>query len=258
MMKILVIVPTYNERENIGELIRTIRSETNGSDLDVLVVDSASPDHTAVAVADMQTHDSKIFLLEQSAKLGLGAAYQDGMRWAIKCNYDRVITMDADFSHHPRYLKVLLMESETKELVVGSRYTPGGDLKNWPLQRRLLSRFANWYARTITGLPFTDLTSGFHCFHADLLKQVMQCPLRADGYAFLVALKFSALVNGARFSEVPIIFSDRTRGQSKISKRAILESVFFVWKCFFQRHRIKTAKVVNPSLKKLKEMQATS
>ena len=241
-MRPIVIIPTYNERENIKDLTTTIRREVKYSDLYILVVDSASPDQTARVVKEIQKNDANVFLLEQPAKLGLGTAYQDGMKWALAQGYDPIITMDADFSHHPRYLDRFLTESNTKSLVVGSRYVPGGELQNWPASRRILSRFANWYASRIIGLPISDLTSGFHCFRADLLKQILHDPLRADGYAFLIALKFLAVVNGATYVEIPIIFSDRTKGESKISKRVILESVLFVWKCFFQRHRLKESR----------------
>ena len=240
-MKAVAIIPTYNERENIRELIALIRSEVSHCDLDVLVVDSASPDRTGDAVVQIMEHDSQLFLLRQSAKLGLGVAYQEGMQWALERGYERIITMDADFSHHPRYLDQFLQASETKDLVVGSRYVSGGELQNWPLARKCLSRFANWYASKITGLPLSDLTSGFHCFHGELLRKILRDPLGAEGYAFLVALKFLAFVNGARYVEIPIVFSDRTKGESKISKRVIFESILFVWKCFFQRHRLKGA-----------------
>ena len=238
-MKSIVIIPTYNERENIRELITAIRTEVTKYNLSILVVDSASPDKTAEVVKDLINLDPRIFLLSQEAKLGLGRAYRDGMEWALKNDFDRIITMDADFSHHPRYLTKLLAESEQKELVVGSRYIRGGELKNWALARRILSRFANFYATCITGLPFSDLTSGFHCFHSNLLKEILKDSLRADGYAFLIGLKFLAVVHGANCSEIPIIFNDRTKGESKISKRVIWESIFFVWKCFLQRHRLK-------------------
>lgn len=240
-MKPLVIIPTYNECENIRDLIETIRKEAYYN-IHILVVDSASPDGTSEVVSTLQKSDPKLFLLKQSAKLGLGKAYQDGMRWAFDHDYDRIITMDADFSHHPRYLSLFLKESETYELIIGSRYVSGGELCKWPRARRILSRFANWYASKITGLPFHDLTSGFHCFHGSLLKGVLRYPLNADGYAFLIALKFLSVVNGASYKEIPIIFSDRTKGESKISKRVILESIFFVWKCFFQRRRLQKMK----------------
>lgn len=247
-MKSIVIIPTYNERENVKELITTIRREVVSYDLHILVVDSASPDRTAEAVLEMQKTDQRIFLIQQAAKLGLGMAYQEGMKWALHREYDRIVTMDADFSHHPRYLDSMFEESKSKQLVVGSRYIRGGELKNWPLRRRILSRFANWYASWITGIPLSDLTSGFHCFHSDLLRKILRDPLKANGYAFLIALKFLALVNGANYLEVPIIFSDRTKGESKISKRVIFESILFVWKCFFQRHRLKNVKTANLSL----------
>ncbi len=249
-MKPIVIIPTYNERENIKELISLIRECAKEHDLHILVVDSASPDRTADEVIQLQKTDSKIFIFNQTTKLGLGMAYQDGMKWALDRGYDRIVTMDADFSHHPQYLNQFLKESETVGLVVGSRYAPGGELRNWPWTRRILSRFANWYAKRITGLPFTDLTSGFHCFHGDLLKQILHDPLRADGYAFLIALKFLAIVNGATYIEIPIIFSDRTKGDTKISKWVIFESIFFVWKCYFQRHRIN---ILSDPLKRPKE-----
>ncbi len=248
-MKPIVIIPTYNERENIIDLIAIIRNEVKQYDLHILVVDSASPDGTAEVVLELQKQNPNMHLLRQSAKLGLGTAYQDGMRWVLNRDYDRIITMDADFSHHPSYLERLLKESESHELVVGSRYVPGGALRNWPLSRRFLSRFANWYAAQITGIQLRDLTSGFHCFHSSLLKKILHDPLRADGYAFLIALKFLAVANGASFCEIPIIFSDRTKGESKISKRVILESIFFVWKCFFQRHRLKNRKSSTASFK---------
>jgi dolichol-phosphate mannosyltransferase len=175
-MNPIIIIPTYNERENIKEIISNIRNTVRFCKPAILVVDSASPDHTADAVLEIRRHDPEVFLFQQTAKLGLGMAYQDGMRWALERNYDRIITMDADFSHHPKYLEPMLRESESKQLVVGSRYIQGGELKNWPLARRLLSRFANGYARRITGLPFSDLTSGFHCFHSTLLRKILHDP----------------------------------------------------------------------------------
>lgn len=236
-MKSIVVIPTYNERDNIQELISTIRQEVKSDGLDILVVDSASPDETAKVVRRIQQRDEKLILLQQGGRFGLGKAYQEGMRWALSKGYDRVITMDADFSHHPRYLTALLNEAKTYELVIGSRYVPGGALRDWSWSRRVLSRVANWYARVITRLPFADLTSGFHCFQSTLLRNVLRYPLSADGYAFLIALKFLSVSRGARCKEIPIVFSDRTKGKSKISKRIILESTVFVWKCFFQGHR---------------------
>jgi dolichol-phosphate mannosyltransferase len=247
LLKPVIIIPTYNERANIKDLIASIRSEVKASHPDVLVVDSASPDGTAEVVLEIQQNDPKIFLLQQGAKRGLGMAYQEGMAWALGRGYDRIMTMDADFSHHPMYLDSMLKESKSKQLVVGSRYVPGGELKGWPLRRKMLSRFANWYAGQITGLPFSDLTSGFNCFHDTLLREILRDPLKADGYAFLIALKFLAFVRGTTYVEIPIVFSNRTKGESKISKRVILESVFFVWKCSLQRHHARDHRNYDPS-----------
>jgi len=239
-MKTIIVIPTYNERENISELIATIHQHAGALNLDILVVDSASPDKTAARVKEMQKTKPSLHLVTQPAKLGLGRAYLDGMRWVLERDYECLITMDADFSHHPRYLPTMLEKIKSCDLVIGSRYTKGGELRNWPLHRRLVSQFANWYARWMTGLPFTDLTSGFHCFRTELLTKIMRYRIHTEGYAFLMELKFLAILQGARYDEIPIIFSDRTKGSSKISNRVVLESMFFVWGRFFQRGRIKS------------------
>jgi dolichol-phosphate mannosyltransferase len=238
-MKAIVLIPTYNEKDNIAELIPAILYETKDLSLDIMVIDSGSPDGTGEVVSKIARSGDRVQLLQQNAKLGLGRAYLDGMRWALGRDYDIIITMDADFSHHPRYLPQMLERIKNADLVVGSRYIPGGELRDWPLSRRILSRFANLYAKKLTGLPFSDLTSGFQCFRAGLLRNVLRYPLRADGYAFLISLKFWSVVQKARLGEIPIIFTDRTRGSTKISHRVIFESIFFVWKIFFQRHRFK-------------------
>ena len=238
-MKAIAVIPTYNEKNNIRELIATIRQETQGLDLDILVVDSASPDGTAEEVRDIQMQDRQVLLLEQKAKLGLGKAYCDGMQWVLDRSYDCLITMDADFSHHPKYLSQLIKTIEDKDIVIGSRYTKGGGLENWPFYRLCLSRFANWYARTLTGLPFSDLTSGFQCFRTDLLRKILRYRIHTEGYAFLVELKFLAIMQKARYAEFPIIFTDRTRGDSKISKRVIWESMLFILQRSTQRGRVR-------------------
>ncbi len=236
-MKAIVVTPTYNEAENVEELVRMIRTEVSAP-LDILVVDSASPDGTADRVRELQKSDSSLHLLEQKAKLGLGNAYRDGIEWVLQRNYDCLITMDADLSHQPKYLRDHLREIEAHDLVVGSRYVPGGGLYQWPRARLAISRFANWYAATLTGLPFQDLTSGFHCFRTALLQKIVRCRLHTEGYAFLIELKFLAVMQGARTKEIPIIFAGRERGYSKISKRVILESMGFVLKLAFLRGRV--------------------
>lgn len=238
MMKTIIVVPTYNESGNIKDLIGSIRSEVSKTKIDILIVDSASPDGTANIVRDLQKIDNTLHLIVQKAKLGLGNAYLEGMHWALERDYDFLITMDADLSHHPRYINQLLTEIESCDLVVGSRYIRSGELKNWPFIRRLLSWFANWYARTISGLPFCDLTSGFQCFKTSLLRKILQHPISTDGYAFLIELKFLAVVEQAECIEIPIIFTNRTQGESKISKRVIFESMCFVLKLAFERSRI--------------------
>src|SRR3989338_5115612 len=222
-MKSIVIIPTYNEKENIEGLIREIRTRSKHLSLDVLIVDSASPDGTAEKVKQVQVNDPDLYLIEQKAKLGLGKAYWEGIEWAFKRNYECLITMDADFSHDPKYLPDLIERTKEYDVVVGSRYIRGGKLKDWPLMRRCLSRFANWYACTLTGLPFYDLTSGFQCFRTALLRKVLCCDIHTEGYAFLVELKFLSILQQARYQEIPILFTDRTRGSSKISKHVIIE-----------------------------------
>ena len=238
-MRSLVIIPTYNEKKNIAEIVPMVRQYVGANHLHVLVVDSASPDRTAEAVRDMQKNDPGLFLFQQPEKLGLGNAYLDGMRWALDRDYEAIMTMDADFSHHPRYLPLHLEKIKDADLVIGSRYTRGGKLENWPFYRQALSRFANWYARTLTGLPFNDLTSGFHCFRAELLRNILRYNIHTEGYAFLIELKFLAILQEARYAEFPIVFSDRTEGDSKISKRVMFESMSFVLKIASQRRRIR-------------------
>ncbi|MFH1799448.1 MAG: polyprenol monophosphomannose synthase [Candidatus Omnitrophota bacterium] len=240
-MRTIIIIPTYNESQNIAELILLIWPECNGFDVNVLVVDSASPDGTADKVRELQKNEPRLFLLEQSAKLGLGRAYLDGMTWVLSRSYDAIVTMDADMSHHPKYLRSMLDTIKDHDLVIGSRYIPGGRLQDWPAARRFLSRFANWYASTLTGLPFHDLTSGFQCFRADLLRKILRYNIHTEGYAFLVELKFLSIIQRARFHEIPIVFTDRTHGTTKISKRVILESMLFVLTRFFQRRRVRKA-----------------
>ncbi|OGW79366.1 MAG: hypothetical protein A3G33_03225 [Omnitrophica bacterium RIFCSPLOWO2_12_FULL_44_17] len=233
-MKSIVIIPTYNEKENIEGLIREIRTRSKHLSLDVLIVDSASPDGTAEKVKQVQVNDPDLYLIEQKAKLGLGKAYWEGIEWAFKRNYECLITMDADFSHDPKYLPDLIERTKEYDVVVGSRYIRGGKLKDWPLMRRCLSRFANWYAKTLTGLPFFDLTSGFQCYRVAFLRKIMAYPIHAEGYAFLIELKYLATVLGAKIGEIPIVFTDRKNGNSKISKKVILESIFFVFRLALQ------------------------
>ena len=241
--KALIVIPTYNERENIQEMIPMIMAvQVPQWQIEVLVVDSNSPDGTGKILEDMKLRQPRLHVCHQSTKLGLGKAYLDGFRYFEEklggADFDAIFTMDADFSHHPRYLPAMLEKLEGCDLVVGSRYIAGGRLENWPWDRKALSRFANFYAKTLTGVPVHDLTAGFHCFRREVLRKVLKLQnlfIDAEGYAFLIELKFLTTYLGYKVGEVPIIFADRTKGTSKISERVIFESALIPWKCLGNR-----------------------
>lgn len=238
--KALIVIPTYNEYHNIGRLRDGIQALNTPYRIDILVVDSNSPDGTGRLVEEMKARYSNLYVCHQPKKLGLGKAYLDGFRYMkeqLPTPYDVIITMDADFSHHPRYLPAMLEMLDNYDLVVGSRYVRGGGFENWPKRRILLSRFANLYAKMLTGVPLHDLTSGFHCFRRETLRHVLRYNIlmKAEGYAFLIEIKFLAFQEGFRIGEIPIIFCDRTVGASKISKSVIFESALIPWKCLVER-----------------------
>ncbi|MBP9864911.1 MAG: polyprenol monophosphomannose synthase [Candidatus Omnitrophica bacterium] len=243
MKKALVVIPTFNERDNVQEMIPMIMAvQVPRWQIEVLVVDSNSPDGTGRILEDMKLQETRLHVCHQSKKLGLGKAYLDGFRYLEErlngAQFDAVFTMDADFSHHPRYLAAMLEKLEKCDLVVGSRYIVGGSLENWPWDRKVLSRFANFYAKTLTGVPIHDLTAGFHCFRRETLRNVLKLQhlfIDAEGYAFLIELKFLTVYLGYKVGEVPIIFADRTKGVSKISERVIFESSLIPWKCLMTR-----------------------
>lgn len=242
LRKALIIIPTYNEKENIQEIVPMIMAtQVPGWHIEVLVVDSNSPDGTGQVLEEMRARESRLHVFHQSQKLGLGKAYLDGFRHleeAMPGDYAAVFTMDADFSHHPRYIPQMLACLEQHDLVVGSRYIAGGRLDNWPWNRKVMSRFANFYAKTLTGVPVHDLTAGFHCFRRETLRKVLKLEdlfIDAEGYAFLIELKFLTTYLGYRVGEIPIIFADRTKGLSKISRRVIFESSLIPWKCLGNR-----------------------
>jgi len=240
MKKALVVIPTYNERENVQEIIDGIQAQKTPWVIHVLVVDSNSPDGTGALLDELSRVKTGLWVYHQSAKLGLGRAYLDGFEYMAKNmpeTYDAVVTMDADFSHHPRYLPQMLDKLDQFDLVVGSRYVAGGRLENWPRHRKWVSRAANFYATTLTGVPLKDLTAGFHCFRREALRRVLKFKtmIAAEGYAFLIELKFLSFKEGFRIAEIPIVFSDRTKGASKISKRVIFESALIPWKCLYDR-----------------------
>jgi dolichol-phosphate mannosyltransferase len=225
----LIIVPTYNERENIARLIESVLEKDPR--LEVLVVDDGSPDGTAAIVEEIMGSNPKVHMLRRPKKLGLGTAYLAGFRWALDHGYDLVFEMDADFSHDPAHLPEFLRAAEGCDLVLGSRYREGKvTVVNWPIARLLLSYFANVYARAVTGLPVWDATGGFKCFRRKVLESIDLTKVRSNGYAFQIEMSFRAWKRGFRIVEIPIVFVDRTEGQSKMSRAIMREAVWMVWR----------------------------
>src|SRR6185503_12849354 len=221
----LVIVPTYNERENIARLIETVLSQDTR--LELLVVDDGSPDGTAGIVEAIMAGNGRVQILERPRKMGLGTAYIAGFRWALAHGYDFVFEMDADFSHDPAHLPGFLRAIEGADLVLGSRYREGKvTIVNWPISRLLLSYFANVYARGVTGLPIWDGTGGFKCFRRSVLEAIDLNKVVSNGYAFQIEMSFRAWKKGFKIVEIPIVFVDRTEGQSKMSKAIVREAVW--------------------------------
>ncbi len=226
----LVIVPTYNERENISRLIHAVL----GMDprLEVLVVDDGSPDGTAgIVEAIAATENGRVHILKREKKMGLGTAYIAGFKWSLQCKYDYTFEMDADFSHDPGHLPHFLRVIETADLVVGSRYQEGKvSVVNWPISRLALSYFANVYARMVTGLQLWDSTGGFKCYRRAVLEAVNLDDVRSNGYAFQIEMSFRTWKKNFRIVEIPIVFVDRTEGTSKMSKAIVREAIWMVWR----------------------------
>jgi len=227
-MRTLVVIPTYNERENIEKVISLIFGL--GLDIDVLVVDDGSPDGTGDIVEAVQENDSRVHLIRREAKMGLGTAYVRGFKFAIANNYDLVFEMDADLSHDPNDIPRFLKEIPDHDLVIGSRYVNGVSVVNWPLTRLILSYCASLYTRTITGIPVKDPTGGFKCFRIEVLKAIDLDQIRSGGYSFQIEMNYKAWKKGFRIKEIPIIFTDRTGGSSKMSKKIVREAIVMVWK----------------------------
>lgn len=227
--KALVIVPTYNERENIIRLIDAVLGQDPR--IEVLVVDDGSPDGTGGLVDERAASDSRVHVLHRPKKMGLGTAYLAGFRWALDREYELVFEMDADFSHDPSHLPQFLESAADADLVLGSRYREGKvTVVNWPMARLMLSYSANIYARLVTGLPLYDATGGFKCFHRKVLEAIDLSDVRSNGYAFQIEMSFRAWRKGFRIVEIPIVFVDRTEGQSKMSKRIVREAIWMVWR----------------------------
>ena len=228
-MKKLVIIPTYNEKENIRDIISAIFSL--GQDFHVLVVDDSSPDGTAEIVKNLQNEfPAYLHLSVRKAKNGLGKAYLHGFGWALRHNYDYIFEMDADFSHNPNDLPKLLEACQNADMSIGSRYCKGVNVVNWPMSRVLLSYFASKYVRFILGIPIHDTTAGFVCFSRKALENIGLDKIRLKGYGFQVEMKYRAFKKGLKLVEIPIIFTDRTQGESKMNGGIITEAIFGVIK----------------------------
>lgn len=225
----LVIVPTYNECENIARLVEEIMGQDQR--LDVLVVDDGSPDGTGKVVDELCARNPRVHVLHRPRKMGLGTAYIAGFRWALEREYAFVFEMDADFSHDPAHLPQFLESIQDADVVLGSRYRDGKvTVVNWPMARLILSYSANIYARVITGLPLFDSTGGFKCFRREVLEAIRLDRVRSNGYAFQIEMNFRAWRQGFRIVEIPIVFVDRTEGQSKMSRRIVREAIWMVWR----------------------------
>ena len=227
-MKTLIIIPTYNEIENIEQLLEQVlaKSET----IEVLVIDDNSPDGTALRVKFMQSSEPRIHLLERPGKMGLGSAYVTGFKYALEQGYDYIMEMDADFSHNPNDIPRFLETVKKYDVVIGSRYCDGVNIIHWPIKRLLISYFASKYVRTITRMPVKDPTSGFKCFRRKVLESIDLDKILSDGYAFQIEMNFKAWVKGFRIKEIPIVFTERLNGVSKMSRKIVWEAAWMVWR----------------------------
>ena len=233
MMKTLIIVPTYNELENIRRLLPELMAL--GPDIRVLVVDDNSPDGTGKLADELAAENERIGVLHRPGKLGLGSAYVAGFKYAIQQDVDCVFEMDADFSHDPAMIPEFIEEIASCDVVIGSRYISGINVVNWPMSRLLLSYFANIYTRLVTGMTIRDTTSGYKCFRREVLEHIELDDVRSDGYAFQIEMNFRCWQKGYRLREIPIIFVDRRSGTSKLSRGVINEAVWIVWWLRLQR-----------------------
>lgn len=223
----LVCVPTYNERQNLPVIAPAILAQDPR--LEILVIDDGSPDGTGEFADEMAAMEPRLHVLHRSVKEGLGRAYLAGFRWALERGYDYIFEMDADFSHDPKFLPAFIEAIQDADVVVGSRYKQGVNVINWPMSRLLLSLGANQYAKVITGLPVEDSTGGFKCFRRKVLESLELDRVKSNGYAFQIEMTFRAWKKGFRIAEIPIVFTDRVEGQSKMSRKIVREAIWMVW-----------------------------
>ena len=228
----LVCVPTYNERANLPLIVPAILAQDPR--LEVLVIDDGSPDGTGDLADELATADPRVNVLHRSAKQGLGRAYLAGFEWALERGYEFIFEMDADFSHDPAFLPRFIEAIRSADIVIGSRYKQGVNVINWPISRLLLSLGANQYARIVTGLPITDSTGGFKCFRRKVLEAIDFSRVRSNGYAFQIEMSYRAWRKGFTLVEIPIVFTDRVEGHSKMSRRIVREAIWMVWSLRFR------------------------
>lgn len=226
-MKTLVIIPTYNEKENIEPIVRAVLAQDLG--VEILVVDDSSPDGTGTLVQAMQGNEPRLHLLTRAGKEGLGRAYIAGFEWGMNRGFEILVEMDADFSHRPQDLKPLLEKMKTADFAVGSRYVKGGGTVNWGLMRKIISRGGGIYSRLILGFPLNDWTGGFNAWKKETLQKINLPTVKSNGYSFQIELKYKAMRAGCKGTESPIIFEDRRVGHSKMSSKIVLEALYRVW-----------------------------
>jgi dolichol-phosphate mannosyltransferase len=230
-MKALIIMPTYNEKENLELIVAAIHEKQPEAHL--LVIDDGSPDGTGDIADRLAASDDRISVLHRTGKLGLGSAYITGFKWALERGYDRIFEMDADFSHDPKYLEPMLDALERHDMVVGSRYVEGGGTQNWSLVRKIVSRGGGLYSRAVLGMKVRDLTAGFVAYRRETLERIDLDAVSAAGYGFQIELKYRVHLAGLSIAEIPIIFPDRVRGTSKMSGGIFVEALGLVWKLRF-------------------------
>jgi len=229
----LIVIPTYNEIENLKPITEAVLGVTPET-VHVLVVDDGSPDGTGKLADQLATQNSRLHVLHRTQKQGLGPAYIAGFRWGFQNNFDQLVEMDADFSHHPRFLPVMLDLLNQNDFVLGSRYVPGGGTVNWGILRKIISRGGSAYARMVLGVPVRDFTGGFNGWNRKVLESINLDTMESGGYSFQIELKYRAYRKGFRFQEFPIIFEDRRVGKSKMSSKIVIEALSMVPKLRFK------------------------
>jgi len=232
-MKTLIIIPTYNEIDNLAPLLKEIMAYA--PETDILIVDDNSPDGTGDLADELHHKNAQVHVLHRPGKLGLGTAYIEGFKYAIEHAYDAAFEMDADFSHDPRYLPDFLKAIENADLVIGSRYIPGGDTPNWTVLRRLISGGGNIFARFMLGIPVHDCTAGYRCYRCKVLESIDLDTVQSQGYAFQVELAYRVMQHGFKIVETPIVFMDRRVGKSKMSRKIVIEGFTYVIKARFSK-----------------------